>query len=39
MAEEIDIVIDALVDKVGRLRALSPMSKGQPFGSAPAANR
>ena len=38
-AEDIDIVIDALVEKVGRLRALSPMSKGQPFGSAPAANR
>ena len=37
--EEIDIVVDALVEKVARLRALSPMSKGQPFGSAPAANR
>ena len=38
-AEEIDVVVDALVEKVARLRALSPMSKGQPFGSAPAANR
>ena len=29
-AEDIDVVIDALVEKVGRLRALAPTSKGQP---------
>ena len=37
-AEDIDVVIDALVEKVARLRALAPTSKGRPFGSAPAAN-
>ena len=37
-AEDIDAVIDALVEKVGRLRALAPVSKERPFGSAPAAN-
>jgi cysteine desulfurase len=31
-AEEIDIVVDALVEKVARLRALSPMSSGQQAG-------
>ena len=38
-AADIDVVIDALVEKVGRLRALAPVSKGPPFGSAPVANR
>ena len=35
-SEDIDVVIDALVEKVGRLRALAPVNKGRPFGSAPA---